>query len=166
MDQHVLLYLLAGLLIVVGILGVILPALPGLPLVFGGMLLAAWVDGFERIGVWTLIILGVLTVLSLLIDIVATAMGAKRVGASKAAIVGAMLGTIAGLFFGIIGIFIAPFIGAVLGELLHRQKLERSDVSHAAKIGLGTWFGIMLGVISKLALGFAMLGLFFFAWYF
>lgn len=166
MDQHVLLYLLAGLLIVVGILGVILPALPGLPLVFGGMLLAAWVDGFERIGVWTLIILGVLTVLSLLIDIVATAMGAKRVGASKAAIVGAMIGTIAGLFFGIIGIFIAPFIGAVLGELLHRRKLERSDVSHAAKIGLGTWFGIMLGVISKLALGFAMLGLFFFAWYF
>ncbi len=166
MDQHVLLYLLAGLLIVVGILGVILPALPGLPLVFGGMLLAAWVDGFERIGVWTLVILGVLTVLSLLIDIVATAMGAKRVGASKAAIVGAMLGTIAGLFFGIIGIFIAPFIGAVLGELLHRRKLERSDVSHAAKIGLGTWFGIMLGVISKLALGFAMLGLFFFAWYF
>lgn len=166
MDQQSLLYIVAAILIVVGILGVILPALPGLPLVFGGMLLAAWNDGFERIGVWTLVILGILTVLSLLIDIVATSMGAKRVGASRLAIVGAMIGTVVGLFFGIVGVFIAPFIGAVLGELLHRRKLERSDVGHAAKVGLGTWFGILLGVISKLALAFAMLGLFFFAWYF
>jgi hypothetical protein len=166
MDQQVLLYILAGALMIIGLLGVILPALPGLPLVFGGMLLAAWVDGFERIGVWTLVILGVLTLLSLLIDIVATAMGAKRVGASRSAIVGAMLGTVVGLFFGLVGVFIAPFIGAVLGELLHRRKLERSDVGHAAKVGLGTWLGIMFGVLSKLALGFAMLGLFFFAWYF
>ena len=165
MDQQVLLYILAGALMVIGLLGVILPALPGLPLVFGGMLLAAWVDGFERISVWTLVILGILTVLSLLIDFVATAMGAKRVGASRSAIVGAVIGTVVGLFFGIIGVFIAPVIGAVLGELLHRRKLERSDVSHAAKVGLGTWFGIMLGVLSKLALAFAMLGLFFFAWY-
>ena len=165
MDQQVLLYILAGALMVIGLLGVILPALPGLPLVFGGMLLAAWVDGFERISVWTLVILGILTLLSLLIDFVATAMGAKRVGASRSAIVGAVIGTVVGLFFGIIGVFIAPFIGAVLGELLHRRKLERSDVSHAAKVGLGTWLGIMLGVLSKLALGFAMLGLFFFAWY-
>lgn len=165
MDQQVLLYILAGALMVIGLLGVILPALPGLPLVFGGMLLAAWVDGFERISVWTLVILGILTLLSLLIDFVATAMGAKRVGASRSAIVGAVIGTVVGLFFGIIGVFIAPFIGAVLGELLHRRKLERSDVSHAAKVGLGTWLGIMLGVLSKLALAFAMLGLFFFAWY-
>ncbi len=166
MDQQALLYIVAAILIVVGILGVILPALPGLPLVFGGMLLAAWADGFERIGVWTLVILGILTVLSLLIDIVATSMGAKRVGASRLAIVGAMIGTVVGLFFGIVGVFIAPFIGAVLGELLHRRKLERSDVGHAAKVGLGTWFGILLGVISKLALAFAMLGLFFFAWFY
>jgi uncharacterized protein len=134
MDQHVLLYILAAILIVVGVLGVILPALPGLPLVFGGMLLAAWTDGFERIGVWTLVILGVLTLLSLLIDIV--------------------------------GVFIAPFVGAVIGELLHRRKLAGSDVGHATKVGLGTWFGIMVGVVSKLALAFAMIGLFFFAWYF
>jgi uncharacterized protein len=166
MDQQVLLYILAAVLIVVGVLGVILPALPGLPLVFGGMLLAAWVDGFERISVWTLVILGVLTLLSLLIDVAATAMGAKRVGASRLAIVGAMLGTIVGLFFGIIGVFVAPFIGAVLGELLHRRKLAGSDVGQAAKVGLGTWFGIVLGVVSKLALAFGMLGLFFFAWYF
>jgi uncharacterized protein len=166
MEQQALLYILAAVLIVIGVLGVILPALPGLPLVFGGMLLAAWVDGFERIGVWTLVILGALTLLSLLIDIIATAMGAKRVGASRLAIAGAMIGTIIGLFFGFVGIFVAPFIGAVIGELIHRRKLERSDVGHAAKVGLGTWFGILVGVVSKLALAFAMLGLFCFAWYF
>ena len=165
MDYTVLLYVLAGLLIVVGVLGVILPALPGLPLVFAGMLLAAYVDGFERIGVWTLVILGVLTLLSLLIDFIATAMGAKRVGASRSAVIGALIGTVVGLFFGFVGVFVAPFIGAVLGELLYRRKLAASDVSNAAKIGLGTWLGIMFGVLSKLALAFAMIGLFFFAWY-
>lgn len=166
MDYQVLLYILAAVLIVVGVLGVILPALPGLPLVFGGMLLAAWVDGFERISVLTLTMLGVLTVLSLAIDFAATAMGAKRVGASRSAVVGAMLGTVAGLFFGLVGVFVAPFIGAVIGELLYRRKMAASDVGHAARIGLGTWLGIVVGVLSKLALAFAMIGLFFFAWFF
>ncbi len=166
MDYTVLLYILAAVLIVIGVAGVILPALPGLPLVFGGMLLAAWVDGFERISVLTLVILGVLTALSLGIDFAATAMGAKRVGASRSAIVGAMLGTIAGLFFGFVGVFVAPFIGAVLSELVHRRKLDRTEMGQAAKIGLGTWLGIIFGVVSKLALAFAMIGLFFFAWYF
>lgn len=166
MEYTVLLYILAAVLIVIGVVGVVMPALPGLPLVFGGMLLAAWVDGFERISVLTLVILGVLTVLSLAIDFAATAMGAKRVGASRSAIVGAMLGTIAGLFFGFVGVFVAPFVGAVIGELLHRRKLDRTEVGQAAKIGLGTWLGIIFGVVSKLALAFAMIGLFFFAWFF
>ena len=166
MEQQVLLYILAAVLIVVGLLGVILPALPGLPLVYGGMLLAAWTDGFERISVFTLVVLGILTLLSLLIDFVATAMGAKRVGASRWAVVGAAIGTVAGLFFGFVGVFVAPFIGAVVGELLYRRKMSGNDLGHAAKIGLGTWLGIIFGVVVKLTLGFAMLGLFFFAWFF
>lgn len=166
MEQQVLLYILAAVLIVVGLLGVILPALPGLPLVYGGMLLAAWTDGFERISVFTLVVLGILTLLSLLIDFVATAMGAKRVGASRWAVVGAAVGTVAGLFFGFVGVFVAPFIGAVVGELLYRRKMGGNDLGHAAKIGLGTWLGIIFGVVVKLTLGFAMLGLFFIAWFF
>ncbi len=166
MEQQVLLYILAAVLIVVGLLGVILPALPGLPLVYAGMLLAAWTDGFERISVFTLVVLGILTLLSLLIDFVATAMGAKRVGASRWAVVGAAIGTIAGLFFGFVGVFVAPFIGAVVGELLYRRKMSSAHLGDAAKIGLGTWLGILFGVVVKLALGFAMLGLFFIAWFF
>ena len=166
MEQQVLLYILAAVLIVVGLLVVLLLALPGLPLVYGGMLLAAWTDGFDRISVFTLVVLGILTLLSLLIDFVATAMGAKRVGASRWAVVGAAIGTVAGLFFGFVGVFVAPFIGAVVGELLYRRKMSGNDLGHAAKIGLGTWLGIIFGVVVKLTLGFAMLGLFFFAWFF
>lgn len=166
MDTQTLLYIIAALLMVLGIAGTVLPALPGLPLTFAGMLLAAWTDDFERIGVWTLIALGVLTLLSFLIDFLATAMGAKRVGASRLALIGAVVGTFAGLIFGLVGIFIGPFVGAVLGELAHRRALQREDVSQAAKIGLGTWLGIVFGVVLKLALAFTMLGIFFLAWFF
>ncbi|MBJ7574441.1 DUF456 domain-containing protein [Luteimonas sp. MC1828] len=160
MDAQVLYYVLAAILVVAGIVGTILPALPGLPLVFAGMLLAAWAGGFEQIGVATLAVLGVLTLLSLLIDFWATALGAKRVGASGKAIVGAIIGTFVGVFFGPVGLFAGPFLGALAGELLHGR-----DVGQAARVGFGTWLGIVFAIVLKLALAFAMLGLFAFAWF-
>ncbi len=166
MDTQTLLYVLAALLIVVGLLGTILPALPGLPLVFGGMLLAAWTDDFQRIGMWTLIALGALTLLSFVIDLMATAMGAKKVGASRMAVIGAMIGMVVGLFMGFVGVFIAPFIGAAIGELMFQRKLDRAGMGQAAKVGLGTWFGIMVGIVLKLGLAFTMFGIFVWAWYF
>lgn len=166
MDQQTVLYILAGLLMVVGLLGVVLPALPGLPLVFGGMLLAAWANGFEDIGVWTLVALGVMTLFSFVIDFFSTAVGAKRVGASRKAIVGAVLGTFAGIFFAPIGLFVGPFAGALTGELIHLRRLDRDGLGQATKVGLATWLGIVLGVALKIALAFAMLGLFVLAWYF
>ncbi|MEO6518950.1 MAG: DUF456 domain-containing protein [Pseudoxanthomonas sp.] len=159
MELHTLYYVLAVILVVVGMAGVILPALPGLPLVFAGMLLAAWAGGFDQVGWVTLLILGALTVLSVVVDFFATIVGAKRVGASRKALLGAVIGTFAGLFFGPIGLFAGPFVGALLGELWHGREL-----SQAAKVGLGTWLGILLGTVLKLGLAFAMLGLFAFAW--
>jgi len=156
-----LLYVLAALLVLVGLAGVILPALPGLPLVFAGMLLAAWVDHFETVGPVPLVILGVLTLVSFLVDFWATAHGAKRVGASRKALVGAVLGTFAGLFFAPVGLFVGPFAGALIGELLHGRQLHI-----AAKVGFGTWLGIVLAIVLKLGLAFAMLGIFAFAWFF
>ena len=154
-------YVLAGILILIGVAGTVLPALPGLPLVFAGMLLAAWAGGFEQIGAGTLVALGVLTLLSVAVDFWATAMGAKRVGASRLAIIGAVVGTLLGLFLGPLGLFLGPFLGALAGELLHGRRLDQ-----AAKVGFGTWFGILLGTALKIGLGFAMLGLFAFAWFF
>jgi uncharacterized protein YqgC (DUF456 family) len=148
-------WVLAIALIVAGVIGTFLPVLPGAVLVFGGMLLAAWIDDFQRIGWITLTILGVLTLLVFVVDIVASLMGAKRVGASKLAIVGAAIGTVVGLFFGLIGIIIAPFVGAVVGELIARGQL-----APAARVGFGTWIGLLVGALAKLALVLTMVGVF------
>lgn len=148
-------WVLALALMLAGVVGTFLPVLPGAALVFGGMLLAAWIDDFQRIGWITLAILGVLTALVFVIDAVAAVLGAKRVGASRLAIVGATVGTIVGLFFGIVGLLLAPFAGAVLGELIARGRIE-----HATRVGFGTWLGMAVGALAKIAVVLAMLGLF------
>ncbi len=165
MDPKTLYYLIAIALILIGLAGTVLPALPGLPLVFAGMLVAAWADGFQHVQWWWLAVLGLLTLCSMAIDFWATAHGAKRVGASRKAVVGAMLGTFGGLVFGPFGLLVGPFVGALLGELLHRRSLDRAHIGDAAKIGFGTWVGILLGVALKLGLAFAMLGLFALLWW-
>ncbi|MCW4473779.1 DUF456 domain-containing protein [Xanthomonas sp. H13-6] len=161
MDPSFILYLLAALLVVAGIAGVVLPALPGVPLVFAGLLLGAWADGFERVGWVPLLVLGLLTLLSFVADILATVVGAQRVGASRKALWGTLIGSVAGLFFMPLGLFVGPLAGALLGEYWHSRQL-----GHAARVGLGTWLGILLGIAFKAALIVAMLGLFAFAWFF
>ncbi|MGX9719959.1 DUF456 domain-containing protein [Stenotrophomonas acidaminiphila] len=160
MDYSFILYLLAAVLVLVGIAGVILPALPGIPLVFAGLLAAAWADGFTRVGWLPLVVLGVLTAISLVVDVLSTTLGAQRLGASRLALVGSLVGTVAGLFFMPIGLFAGPFLGALLGEYLHGRQLGR-----ATKVGIGTWLGIVLGVALKLGLVVAMLGVFAIAWF-
>ncbi len=161
MDHSFILYLLAIVLVLVGIAGVILPALPGIPLVFAGLLLAAWADDFVHVGGLPLTVLGLLTLLSFAVDILATVVGAQRVGASRKALWGTFLGSIVGVFFMPIGLFVGPLAGALLGEYWHTRELGRST-----KVGLATWLGILLGFALKLALVIAMLGLFAFAWFF
>ena len=79
---------------------------------------------------------------------------------------GAVLGTVGGLFLVPIGLFGGPFVGALLGELWHLRKVDRDGLGQAAKVGIGTWIGIVLGVALKLALAFAMIALFLLAWHF
>ena len=159
-EMGVLLWVLAVLLVLVGIAGTILPALPGAPLVGIGLVLAAWADRFEKVGWFPLVVIGVLTILTLVVDFLATMMGAKRVGASGLALFGAALGTVAGLFFGLPGVILGPFVGAVLGEYLARRNHEQ-----AVKVGVGTWIGLLLGTAGKLALIFMMIGVFAFAYF-
>lgn len=155
MDWSLLWYVIAGVLIVAGFIGSILPNLPGIPVMFGGMLLAAWVDHFTKIPVWVIVILGVLAAFSIVFDFLAGSYGAKRYGASKAAVWGALLGTIVGLFFGIPGLLLGPFVGAVIGQLA-----SGSPIDHAARVGFGTWIGLLIGTAIKLAVAFMMLGTF------
>lgn len=165
MELQTLYYMLAVVMMVVGIAGTVLPALPGLPLVFAGMLLAAWAGDFQQVGGWPMAALAVLTLLSLGIDFMATALGAKRVGASKPALIGAVLGTFAGLLFGIVGVFIGPFVGALLGELIWLRGAGGRELGQATRVGLGTWLGIVVGTVLKLGVAFVMVGLFAIAWF-
>ena len=150
-----LLWIIAGALVVAGIIGTVAPALPGPVLVFAGLLMAAWIDGFENVGWAPLTVLGVLTALSFVADIVAAGAGAKKAGASKQAVMGAAIGTVVGIFFGIMGIFVGPFAGAAAGEFLAKRDLVR-----AGKVGYGTLFGLVLGAAMKIALVLAMVGVF------
>jgi uncharacterized protein YqgC (DUF456 family) len=155
MELQMIWYVLAGALILAGLAGTILPALPGLPLMFGGMLLAAWAGNFDRIGGWTIGVLALLTLVSVGVDIAATALGAKRVGAGKAAMAGAAIGTLVGMFFALPGLILGPFLGALIAELMRGREL-----AHASRVGFGTWIGLALGTVLKLGLAFAMLGIF------
>lgn len=159
--MQIVYFILAALLILTGLAGAIVPVLPGVPLVFAGMLLAAWADHYQHIGAVTLTILGVLSVIALLIDFVAGLLGAKRVGASKQALWGAAIGAIVGIFFGLPGLLLGPFVGAVVGELLAGQKLNQ-----ATRVGVGTWIGLLFGTLTKLALCFTMIGVFLLAFIF
>jgi len=150
-----LLWALAAALVLVGLAGTILPALPGPILVFAGLWLAAWADGFARVGWPTLVLLGVLTAAAYLVDLAAAALGVRRFGASKRAAAGAALGTLLGLFLGLPGLIAGPFVGAVLGEIWARRAL-----GGAGKAGAAAWVGFLVGSVVKLALVFAMVGIF------
>jgi uncharacterized protein len=149
-----MLWVVAVLLIVVGVAGTVLPAMPGAILVFAGIVIAAWVDDFTRIGPWTLVLLGLITVASYAVDWVSSAIGVRRSGASGRAVAGAALGALVGLFFGLPGLIIGPFAGAVLAELTVRR-----DLRGAGRAGLGAWIGFLVGAVAKLALVFAMIGI-------
>ncbi|OHX17067.1 DUF456 domain-containing protein [Chromobacterium sphagni] len=145
-------YLLAVALMLAGLAGTVLPAIPGLPLLFGGMLLASWLDNFQHLGPISLTILAVLAALGLLIDFVAGLMGAKASGASRQALWGAFVGSLVGMFFGVAGVILGPLLGAVIGEFIARK-----DAFQAGKVGIGTFIGFIVGAVAKVACAFAML---------
>ena len=149
------LLVLALLLVVVGVVGTVMPALPGPVFVFGGLALAAWTEDFLFIGAGTLALLAVLTAGTFLVDFVATALGAKKLGATPRAATGAALGALVGLFFGLPGVIIGPFAGAVLAELSQSRT-----VHEASRAGVGAWIGMVFGAAAKLALVFTMIGLY------
>jgi uncharacterized protein YqgC (DUF456 family) len=151
----ILLWVCSVALVAVGLAGVVFPALPGTVLIFAGLLLGAWIDGFSRVGPWTLLLIGVLGAVSYLVDFVAAALGAQRVGASKRAVVGAWLGTLLGLPLGLPGVIFGPLAGAILGELTAHRDLKR-----AGHVGLAAWIGFLVGTAVKIALACSMIAIF------
>ena len=149
------LWVIAVLLVIVGAVGTVLPALPGVPLIFAGVLLAAWAEDFQRIGGWTLGVLAVLALIGLVVDYVAASMSAQRAGASRQGIIGAAIGTVAGIFTGLLGLVFMPLVGAAVGEFIaHRDALR------AGKVGVATWLGLLVATAIKIAVAFTMIGVF------
>lgn len=153
--MDIALYVLAALLIVGGLAGSVLPALPGIPMIFGGIWLVAAVDDYQHLGLWWLLLIGALGSLGIVVDFVAGTLGARRVGASQLALWGASVGTLTGLFFGIPGLLFGPFLGALVGELASGTSVLRST-----HVGISTWLGLLFGTLIKLVLSFVMVGLF------
>jgi uncharacterized protein len=151
----VLLWLIGVVLVVVGLIGVVLPALPGTILIVVGLALVAWADHFTRVGIPTVVVIAVIGAASYFVDLVAAALGTKHLGASPRAMAGAALGTIAGLFFGLPGVILGPFAGAVLGELsVHR------DLARAGRAGAAAWVGFLIGAAVKIGMAFLMIAIF------
>jgi uncharacterized protein YqgC (DUF456 family) len=148
-------WIVAAALVGLGLAGLILPGLPGAPLILAGLVLLAWAENFAYIGIWTIVALTLLALLTYGVDFWATMFGTKKFGASKRAVIGALLGVVAGLFLGLLGVIFAPFIGAVIGELSARKS-----VPQAARAGIGATIGLVLGAALKIAMAFAMIGIF------
>lgn len=155
MTNTVILFSLAALAVASGLAGMVLPGIPGPPLLFLGLLLAAWAENFEYVGAWTLTLLGILAGLAYAIDFIAGSVGARKFGASKRAMTGAAIGAVIGIFFGLPGLLLGPFLGAVIGEIA-----SRNTVAQAGKAGFGATLGIAVGVAVKVAFAVSMIAIF------
>ena len=159
--MSVLLAVIGAALIVIGLAGAIIPALPGIPLIFAGIWLIAAMDGYHHLGAWWLSGIATLGLIGVVLDFAAGALGAKRVGASKQAVLGALIGTLIGFFLGLPGLLIGPFAGAVVGELSAGSSLLRS-----ADVGVSAWIGLIFGTVIKLVTSLMMVALGGAAWWF
>ena len=148
------LWILAAVFVAAGLAGLVLPVLPGVPLVYLGIIAAAWADGFTKIGPGVVIACGVLAVIGFAIDYVAGVLGAKTFGATPWGVLGAVIGAAVGLLFGIPGLILGPAIGAIGFEYW-----KNPDFKKASKAGAGVVVGFAIGVVAKCAIAFTMIGI-------
>ena len=149
MSDYILL-ILGIILMIIGIIGCLVPVLPGPPLSFLGLFLLH-LTRFAQFSAPTLITLGIVTVLVTILDYIVPVWGTKRFGGSKYGTRGATVGLIVGFFLGPLGIILGPLIGAFVGEMIFKD-----DMSYAFKAGFGSLLGFLTGIGLKLAASFVM----------
>ena len=146
---------LALAVMLAGLIGSIVPALPGTPLILVAAVGHRLYFGATSVSNLMLVVLVILTLLSVALDFLAGMLGAKKFGATWRGALGAVIGGIIGLFFSLPGIIIGPFLGAMLFEMMGGQ-----DYHKAANAGLGPMLGLFLGVVAKFSIGVMMMILF------
>jgi uncharacterized protein YqgC (DUF456 family) len=143
-------------LMAIGLIGTVVPILPGTTIILGAAIIHRVALGPERsCGLSALIALLALTLVSYALDAAAAYIGAKRFGATGWGLAGGIAGGLVGLFFGLPGLFLGPVIGAIAGELIGGKKLIK-----ASRAGWGTILGTLAGVIAKICIGLAMVAIF------
>lgn len=155
MASSILLWIVCIALIVIGLAGAVLPALPGTAFVLAGIVLGAWIEGFTRVGVGTLAFIAALGAFSSVLDYAAGMLGARRVGASRLALVGAAVGTVVGVFLGFVGVLFMPLVGAAIGEYVARR-----DERRALEVGAATGLALVAAMLAKVVIAFVMVGIF------
>ena len=149
-------WILTLALMLAGLVGTVMPLLPGTTIILAAAVMHHFALGADRsVGWWTIAGLVVLTVVSYVLDFVSGAMGAKKFGASRWGAVGGIVGAIVGIFFGLPGIFIGPLAGVLLGELLGGKGLLP-----AGKSTWGTLLGTTAGIVAKVVIGTVMIAWF------
>jgi len=128
----------------IGIIGCIVPGLPGVPVAYIGLWIAQATDKIDFS--WQfLLIWGIVTVVVSILDYIVPAWGTKKYGGTKYGVWGSTIGVIVGLFFGAVGVIIGPLVGAVLGELISGKQFNE-----ALRAGWGSFIGILAGTVLKL----------------
>ncbi|MDR2876087.1 MAG: DUF456 domain-containing protein [Methylobacillus sp.] len=154
--EPTLLWTLAVILSLTGLVGMIFPMLPGAPLLLLGLICGAWAENFTHVGKWTIAALIALTLLTYVVDFLSGALGAKRMGASKLAMIGATVGAlVCTLLMGPIGLIIGTFAGAVIGDLASKRT-----VTEASYAGVGATIGMVVGIALKVTIGVLMIVIF------
>ncbi len=156
-DMETLAWTLVILLMIAGVIGSVVPYIPGAALIVAGAVVHQLMLGGDRMAGWWIIgVLLIMAILSYAVDIVAGAMGARRYGASKWGAWGGFIGAIVGLFFGLPGLLLGPVVGVLAGELI----LARKQIGPAASASWGTILGSLLGVLGKFLIAMAMVAVF------
>lgn len=149
------LLILAGILLIgLGLAGMLLPALPGPPLLYLGILSLAWADNFRHLNRSELIALGIIAAIVTILDLIATLFGTKVFGGSRWGMLGATLGILLGLPFGLIGLVLGPFLGVLVFEYGKNPDMRRAMTS-----SFGSFLGLVLGTFLKIGASILMLGL-------
>jgi len=147
--------IIVGLLFLAGLVGSVVPWMPGPLFILAGAVLWAFATDFQTLGWGRFAILAGLALLSFLLDFLVGALGARRYGASRWGVVGAIVGGIVGLFLGPLGLILGSVAGAVVGELM-----RGADVEGSVRSGLGALVGLLVGLVADLAVCVTMIGLF------
>jgi uncharacterized protein YqgC (DUF456 family) len=152
--MHTVGYVLGFVVLAAGIVGVVVPLIPGSLLLVGGVALIAWADGFVRVGWGTIVASAVIAALVWSVDLIAGALGARAAKASKWAVIGAGVGFLVGLFLGLPGIILGPAVGAIAFEYARNP-----DTRQALRAGTGAFLGFLLGSVVKITLAMIVVGI-------